>query len=105
MVKYEFIYFKNKHILDNYENNYNIFKKYASIINQDINQLKFYYKGRIININQKLNLSPGKIKIFVYKKNCIQRKKRDEILCQKCNNLSYITFNEDIIKDNTIIEI
>ena len=49
MVKYEFIYMKNKYIMEsNQSNNDIIFHKYSSLINQDINKLVFLNKGKII---------------------------------------------------------
>ena len=70
MVKFEFIYMKNKFIMENKDNNTKIFHKYSSLINKDLNQLLFLYNGKYLNIDDKLNLfNDNKIIIFVFNKN------------------------------------
>ena len=74
MVKIEFIYMKNKFIIENKDNYSIIFQKYSSLINKDLNQLLFLYKGKNLNIESKLDLfNNNKNIIFVFNKN--QKKK------------------------------
>ena len=49
MVKIEFIYMNNKYIIENDDIN-SLFQKYSSLINKDLNELLFFYKGKYLNI-------------------------------------------------------
>ena len=46
MVKIEFIYMRNKYIIENDSIN-TIFKKYSSLINKGLNELLFFYMEKI----------------------------------------------------------
>ena len=102
MVKIEFIYMKNKFIIENTDNNSKIFQKYSSLINNDLSELLFLYKGKYLNIDDKLNIfNHNKIIIFVFNKNQKiknNNEKIKEIICPECKNLSSLN-----IKDNLVI--
>ena len=102
MVKIKFIYINNKYILeteDNKDNNYLIF--YSSLINQDLNQLVFLYKGKILdakNIKNKLDYANSRNIIFVFKKKQMRSEKKEkikDIICPECQRLSLLNINDD----------
>ena len=101
MVKMEFIYMKNKYIIENEDNNFIIFQKYSSLINKDLNQLLFLYKGKYLNITNKLDiLNQNKIIIFVFNKNQMiknNNEKIKDIICPNCENLSTININDNLV--------
>jgi surface protein len=105
MKEYEFIYMNKKYMINNSENNNNVFHQFSSLINQDIIQIIFYYKCKKINISRNFNCSKRtNIKIFVYKKNGIISKKSNikNIICPECNYLSFLTninINEEGLVD------
>ena len=55
MLKIDFIYIKNKYIMENDDIN-SIFQKYSSLINKDLKELLLLYKGNYLNIEKKLLL-------------------------------------------------
>ena len=67
MVKIEFIYMKNKYIIENDDIN-SIFQKYSSLINKDLNELLFFYKGKYLNIRKNI-LNFKNMIIFVFNGN------------------------------------
>ena len=78
MVKIEFIYMKNKYIIENDDIN-SIFQKYSSLINKYLNELLFYYKGKYLNIGKN---------ILNFKN--MQKIDELEINCYKCGNNKFI---------------
>ena len=80
----------------------NIMKKYSFIINLDINQLCFIYKGNHISINDKRKVEDLKNKnIIVSVINANKMKINEEInhiICPQCNNLVLMN-----IVDNDIV--
>ena len=69
MVKIEFIYMKKKYIMENDDIN-SIFQNYSSLMNKDLKELLFFYKGKYLNIENKLDiLNLKNINIFVFNKN------------------------------------
>jgi len=101
MVKIEFVYMKNKYIMENDDNN-TIFQKYSSLINKDLNQLLFLYKGKYLNIGQNLDiLNFQNIIIFVFNTNQNKNNNNEkikDIICPECGLLD--TF---VINDNSFI--
>ena len=68
MVKIEFIYMKKKYIMENDDIN-SIFQKYSSLRNKGLKELLFFYKGKYLNIEKKLDiLNLKNITIFVFNK-------------------------------------
>jgi len=96
MVKIEFIYMKNKFIIANEDIN-SIFQKYSSLINKDLNELLFVYKGKCLNIGNNIFKSKNII-IFVFNKNQkkINNKKLKDIKCPKCKLLNSFIINDYI---------
>ena len=99
MVKIQFIYMKNKYIIENDDNNF-IFQKYSSLINKDLKELLFLYKGKYLNIEKKLDIVKFKnIIIFVFNKKKINNKEKiKDIICPDCE-----TLNSFILNDNSFI--
>ena len=98
---------KNKFIIENKDNNSIIFQKYSSLINKDLNQLLFLYKGKNLNIESKLDIfNNNKNIIFVFNKN---QKKKDnnekikDIKCPDCSNLSSLNINDKLVIINNCI--
>ena len=87
---------KNKYIIENNDNNPIIFHKYASLINQDLNQLLFLFKGKYLNLKNKLNILNYKsIIIFVFnkKKRKENKEKIKDIICPECKKLALLNIN------------
>ena len=87
---------KNKFTIENNDNNPIIFQKYASLINQDLNQLLFLYKGKYLNLKSKIKILNYKsIIIFVFNKK--KRKENNEkikdIICPECKKLALLNIN------------
>ena len=89
------ISFEQKDILKN------VLNKYTSILDEDINNLIFIYKGKILSANNqcKLNKLNNKI-IFVFKKNNKINKNIKFIICPIWKNLSFL----NIIDNKFIVE-
>jgi len=97
MVKIEFIYMNNKYIIKNYDNN-SVFQKYSSLINKDLNELLFFYKGKYLNIGSDI-LNFKNIKIFVFnknQKNNYNNEKIKNIICPECKLLNSFIINNYI---------
>ena len=103
MVEFIFIYMNNQYKVEiNQTNNKikNIFLKYSSIINNDMKELYFLYKGRPLNMKKKLNLfNNNNYKIFVY--NIAKKKNTNKVLenisCLKCKNVARMNINNSSI--------
>ena len=100
-----FIYGHNKYMIEDEENNLKaILKKYSSIINQDLKDLLFLNKGKILSLN-------SIEQVYKYKKNKIitlfvllikankkaENKELKDVICSECNNLTKMKINEDKI--------
>jgi len=97
MVKIEFIYMKNKYIIEKDDINC-IFQKYSSLINKDLNELLFFYKGKYLNIGSNI-LNFKNIIIFVFNKNLKKinnNEKIKDIICPECKLLSSFIINDYI---------
>ena len=97
MVKIEFIYMNNKYIIENDDIN-SIFQKYSSLINKDLNELLFFYKGKYLNIGSNI-LKFKNIIIFVFNKNKKEinnNEKIKDIICPECKLLSSFIINDYI---------
>lgn len=98
MVKIEFIYMKNKYIMENDDIN-SIFQNYSSLINKNLKELLFYYKGKYLNIENKLYILNLKIIIiFVFNKNknnINHNEKIKDIICPECQVLGSFFINEN----------
>ena len=107
MVKFEFIYMKNKFIIENKDNNSKIFYKYLSLINKDVNQVLFLYKGKYLNIENKLDIfNHDKVIIFVFninKKIKNNNEKIKDIICPECENLCSLNMNDNPVTINNCI--
>ena len=98
MVKIEFIYMNNKYIIENDDIN-SIFQKYSSLINKDLNELLFFYKGKYLNIGNNI-LNFKNIIIFVFNKSQkVNNEKIKDIICPKCKLLNSFIIN-DYINEN-----
>ena len=79
----------------------NIMKKYSFLINLDINQLCFIYKGNHISINDKRKVEDLKNKnIIVSVINANKMKINEEInhiICPQCNNLVLMNIGDNDI--------
>ena len=98
MVKIEFIYMKNKYIMENDDIN-SIFQKYSSLINKGLKELLLFYKGKYLNIEKKLDiLNLKNIILFVFNKNknnLDNNKKIKDIICPECNLLESFIINDN----------
>jgi len=103
MVEFIFIYMNNQYKVETNETNgeiKNIVLKYSSIINKNIKELYFLYKGKPLNMKEKLGLFNNKnYKIFVYniaiQKN--NNKVLENILCLKCKNVARMSIDNNAI--------
>ena len=84
-----------------------ILSEYSQIINKNIKELYFLYKGRNIsfNNNEKINdLNNNNISIFVFNlKNKKEYKEFNQIICPDCKEIALIDFVEDDIITNNCI--
>ena len=98
MVKIEIIYMKKKYIMENDDIN-SIFQKYSSLINKDLKELLFLYKGKYLNIENKLDiLNLKNIIIFVFNKNknnINNNEKIRDIICPECQILGSFIINDN----------
>ena len=99
---------KNKYIIESEDKSHIIYQKYSSLINQDLNQLLFLYKGKYLNIKENIDtLNNKKITIFVFNKN--QKDTKDykqiikDLICPKCETLSLLNLDEDSFNINNCI--
>ena len=98
-----FIYMNNEYLMKNVDNNkyiIDILQRYSKIINFNINELNFFYRGKLLkNIMNKMihNLNAKTINIFVTKiKNSKQNKKKDNnILCNICHSPAILNLEEE----------
>ena len=103
MVEFIFIYMNNQYKVEINETNEelkNIVLKYSSIINKDIKELYFLYKGKPLNMKKKLSLFNNKTyKIFVYNIATQKNTNRvlENILCLKCNNVARMNISNNAI--------
>ena len=113
MEKVKFIYMKNKYEIKLTENNLTInilLNKFVSILDIEIKQLYFIYKGKYLSINnkKKINeLNDNNLTIFVFNLNIKKNnneKKLKNIICPECNNLSIINNNNDLFSFNNCIK-
>ena len=111
MENVKFIYMKNKYEIKLAGNNLtinNIINKFASILNIDIKQLYFIYKGKLLflNNNKKINeLNDNNLIIFVFNLNIKRNNNEKElknIICPECKKLSIINNNNDLFSINCI---
>ena len=76
-----------------------IFQKYSSLINKDLKELLFFYKGKYLNIENKLDILNFKnITIFVFNKNknkLNNNEKIKDIICPKCQILGSFIINDN----------
>ena len=99
MPKIKFIYMKNIYEIKYNKNESsinNLLYKYSSIINIDIKQLYFFYKGKNINNIEKID-DLNDIKILVYNKKINKNKNNEDlkdIICPECKNLAIINYND-----------
>ena len=102
-IKIKFRYGYNEYIIKFEQKDLlkNVLNKYSAILDEDINNLIFIFKGKILSTNNqcKLNKLNNRI-IFVFKKNNKINKNIKYILCPDCKNLSFL----NIIDNNFIIE-
>ena len=109
----KFIYMKNIYEMKSKEKDLSIqslLLKYSSIINIDISELNFMYKGKILilNNNKKVNelKDNNNIIILVYnlkiKKNK-NNKELKEIICPECHNLAIINNHNNKISLNCLV--
>jgi len=96
MVKFGFIYMKNKYIIENDDIN-SLFQKYSSLINKDLNELLFFYKGKYLNIGKNISNFKNMI-IFVFNKNqkSNNNEKIKDIICPQCKLLNSFIINDYI---------
>ena len=99
-----FIYMKNKYSAKLDKRNiikYEIFEDYANILGKHLDQLRFTYNGKYINLNNRsdfsLNIKKNKIIIFVFSLTKNINKEPYFITCPKCRNLVQLKINEDKI--------
>ena len=100
MSEIKFIYMKNIYEIKNNKNDISILdllSQYSSIININLNELLFLYKGKnlILNKIKKVNeLKDNNIIILVFKlkmnKKKINNREIKDIICPECNNLAII---------------
>ena len=106
MVKITFIYLKNKYIIENIKPKKSLFEiiiNYSNMINININNLYFIYKGKHIILNNKKISYKNNITILVIKINKKAKNNIDQIACPICDNIAPININDDKISiDNCI---
>jgi len=89
---------RNKYIIENDSIN-TIFKKYSSLINKGLNELLFFYRGKNLNIENKLDiLSFQNINIFVFNKNKnnnSHNEKIKDVICPECKLLDTFIINDN----------
>ena len=115
MENVRFIYMKNKYqikITEKIITINNLLNKFASILNIEIKQLYFIFKGKHLSINNNKRIDEitdnNLIIIFVFNlkiknKNNNQIKELKNIICPECNNLSIINNNNDLFSLNNCI--
>ena len=109
----KFIYLNKKYRIKLNEKNITIHTliiDFISVLNKNVNELYFIYKGKYLssNDNRKINeLKDKNINIFVFnlntKKIDNENKELKHVICPLCQNLSIITNNNDLFSFNTCI--
>ena len=99
----KFIYMKNNYEIKLKENNLtinNLLNKFSSMINIEIKQLYFSYKGKYLSLNnnKRINEFNDNMIIFVFNINIKKKvnKELKHIICPECKNLTIINNNNDL---------
>ena len=112
MENVKFVYMKNIYEIKLTGNDMtinNLLNKFVYVLNIDIRQLYFIYKGKLLFLNnsKKINeLNDNNLIIFVFNL-CIKRynnkKEIKNIICPECKNLSIINNSNDLFSLNNCI--
>ena len=104
MSKIEFIYMQNHYYMEypqKKDSFLNLLNKYSSLINKNINELGFLYKGKYLSLKNNINIISRfkNKKILVLNLNLKKNNNNsnlNHILCQKCNSLSILKNADDL---------
>ena len=106
MLNAKFIYMNNLYDMkfEKKDTILNVLTKYASILNNNLNELCFIYKGKILSLKNNEKIDKFKnTRIFVFNINIKNNNNELKyLICPECNNLSTIKNNEDLFSFNCI---
>ena len=110
IIKVKLVYFHNEYLatIKEEDNITNILINYSKMMNKEIKDLDFFYKGKKLKFDKKLKLNElnnSSIIIFVINSNLKYQtiSESKQIICPSCRNLALLNIkNEKIITNNCI---